>query len=314
MAVTKVKESFDRRRSSRRLTGTDAAGNGTFVSEHTRSFKVWTDNPADGTAVVLDSIELPQPGEPHPNDPFAAMTDIRVQPLDGDDRHFEVEVEYSSDSSSGGTTSDTTTPPLERAWDVSWGGSASTEPYFYDNSSPPKHVTNSAGEPFESFFERESSELTITIIKNEATGAPGTDDLYSNTTNANNVLVEGTLFLADTLKLSPIQSRKQVETVNGATHTFYRKTYTIKARRQGWLDQPIDAGLNELIASVQTIDDTPTEVGTLKPILDGNGHHIRRPWPLNGSGRKLASPRAEPVTLEFKPYKPANWADLGFTA
>lgn len=314
MAVTKVKESFERRRSSRRFTGTDSLGNRTFTSEHTRSYKVWTDDPADGTAVVLDSLELPQPGEPHPADPFAVMTDISVQPLDGDDRHFEVEVEYSSDDDTGGTTTDTSTPPLEREREVSWGGSASTEPYFIDHSSPPKRVTNSAGEPFEQFFERESSELTITIVANRSTGAPGTDDLYSNTTNANSVLIEGTLFLEDTLKLSPIQSRKTIETVNGVVYTYYRKTYTLKARRQGWKDKPIDAGLNELITSVETIDDVPTEVGELAAIVDNRGLPIRRPWPLNGEGRRLASPHAEPVTLEFTPYEPANWAPLGLSA
>lgn len=314
MAVTRIKESFNRRRSSRRLTGKDSLGNATYISEHTRSFKAWCDDPADGTAAVLDSIQLPQPGEPHPHDPLASVTDIQVQPLDGDDRHFEVEIEYSSDNSSEGTTTDTTTPPLNRPWEVSWGGTASTEPYFIDHSSPPKAVTNTAGEPFEQFFERESSELTISIVKNEGTGAPGTDDLYSNTTNQNSVFIEGTLFLERTLKLSPIQSRKQVETVNGMVYTFYRKTYTIKARRRGWIDEPIDAGLNELLKSVETIDGTPQEKGVLTPIVDKNGLPIVRPWPLDGEGRKLPSPLAQPITLVFVPYEAANWTPLGLRA
>lgn len=46
----------------------------------------------------------------------------------------------------------------------------------------------------------------------------------------------------------------------------------------------------------------------LKPIVDVTNAPVKRPWPLNGSGKKQSGDTTVlPVTLEFEPYKKTTW-------
>lgn len=304
MSVISVQEKFDRRRSQKRLEG-----NAT-VTTHTRVWIVKCSEATDGTAAAIEAETIPRLGEPHPTDYDATCRGVEADPLNRDSHHFEVVAEYSDETDGG--EEDRETPPLERAWDISWGGSASTGAYFYDVDEQP--VTNSAGEPFEGMLERDTSELVISIVKNEERGDPGLDDLFSNTINENDVVIAGTVFLEGTLKLSPIQATKTIERVGSGTVTYWRKTYELKARRQGWDDVVEDRGFNERVSGEVDTPDGPTTVYKLRPILDTNAQRIRKPAHLNGEGLQLAADAPAPVELIFKPYRRADWTTLGFAA
>ena len=196
--------------------------------------------------------------------------------------------------------------PLNRPPEVTWNANESTCAYFLDHSDPPKPVVNSAGEPFDNYLERETGELGIQITMNEAAFDAAASDELSHTINAGPVIIDQTTFAEGTLKLSPITATKVSELVEteGVTQkfTYYKKTYNLKARRDGWLDKPIDTGLNERVGDLA--------IGfKLKPIVDVTNAPVKKPWPLNGGGKKQSGdPTVPPVALEFKPYKPAAWS------
>jgi hypothetical protein len=303
MAIVSVKEKFDRRSTRKRKDGSNT------ITTHTRVWIVECSDIRDGTAEAAEAAGVPQIGEAHPQSFGCECTSVDADPLDRDSHRFEVTAEYSDEADAGG--SDRELPPLDRPWDISWGGTASTGPYFIDTEDKP--VVNSAGEAFDSFLERETSELTITITKNHDRGDPGTDELYSNTTNDNDVQIAGTVFLSGTLKLSPIQASHVTETSGGYTISYWRKTFQMKARRDGWTERLEDRGYNERIPEQIDHDGDSTTIYKMRPILDTNAQNARKPQLLDGDGKLLAID-APPVELEFKPYQPLGWAGLGFTA
>ncbi|MEM6560046.1 MAG: hypothetical protein AAF656_00465 [Planctomycetota bacterium] len=296
MSVTAVHERHEGRRSSIRDGKTT----------HTRVYIVHTDSIADGTAVAIKAAGIPRYGHGHPGDADLKVTSIDADPIKGSGTHFEVKVEYGDDD----TTFVFPTSPLDRPPEVSWSGSEAAAPYFLDRSNPPKPVTNSAGDPFEQFLERETGELVITITLNEAAFDAAVADTYSHTINAGPVRIDTTTFAAETLKLSPIQATKVKERVEeeGAVQdfTYYRITYQLKARAEGWIDRPLDVGLNERIGNL-------ADGFKLKPIVDAANLPVKKPYPLDGEGRRRISPTDEPAELEFRPYKLRSWDALKFT-
>src|SRR6267142_1375196 len=221
--VVSVHEMHQRRRSSHR----------DGKVSHTRAFVVTTSDITDGTAVAIDATDgitsIPGPGYFYGGVPFSGKD---AQPLQDSGNHFEVTVEYSDDAS--GTQSDI--HPLDRPPEVSWSNTEGTEPYFIDESAPAKPVVNSAGDAFEQFLERETAgQIVITVTRNEDFHDAALADEYSHTVNTDAITIDGTIFPPGTLKLSPIQASKHVEKVrlSGVEEfvTYYRKTYTFKARR-----------------------------------------------------------------------------------
>ncbi|MEM8738258.1 MAG: hypothetical protein AAGG38_07245 [Planctomycetota bacterium] len=221
MAVIRVAEDHTQRRSQVRQTGFDSIGLPEYTATHTRAFKVKTNDIRDGTAVAMTAFDIPTPGEAHDHDADAYVVGVSADPVDDSGTHFLVRIDYSDEVNRGGQA-DTFTPPLSRPWEVRWGGAESSEPYFVDAEDKP--VVNSAGERFAAMLERETSELAITITRNEADGVPGDDESYSNTVNTNDVLIGDTVFVAGTLKLSPIQAELRRESYSTTDYVYWRKT------------------------------------------------------------------------------------------
>lgn len=291
MAIVSVKELHQKRRSSVKDGKTS----------HTRAFIVITDDIADGTAAAILAPAVPRYGHAHPIDTACTVTSVDADPVNDSSNHFEVVCEYAA-GDSGFVVVDN---PLNRPPEVSWNSNETTTAYFLDNSNPPKLVVNSAGEPFDNYLERETGELGIQITMNEATFDASAADAFSHTINDGPVIIDKTTFAEGTLKLSPIQATKVKERVetDGVVMvvTYYKKTYTLKARRDGWKDKPIDTGLNERVGNLAA-------GFKLKPIVDVTNAPVKKPWPLNGTGRKQSGDTTvPPVTLEFEPYKKATW-------
>jgi hypothetical protein len=280
---------------------------------HTVTFLVVTTDPADGTLAALTADDgtnkVPAYGSRlSPNNPLSiVVTSKDAEPLQDSLFHFTVTVEYAA-------VDPVKMPgdPLNRPPEISYSPTEGTETYFTDRSPQKRPVVNSAGDPFESFHERECGELTLQITINEPTHNAATADAFSHTTNAAPVTIDGTTYATGTLKLSPIGATKQTETVESdgvaMTFKFYRRTYTLKARREGWKDRPLDVGTNELVP-----DADATKPPRLRPIVDAINAPVKKPWPLNGSGRKKPSMADKPAELEFLPYAEADWSSLAFT-
>jgi hypothetical protein len=301
MPVTDVAERFERRRSSIK----------DGKVSHTRTWLVTCDAIGDGTAAALTAsasgVTIPRYGDRlFPANAFILATSIDAEPVANSSVHFEVSVEYTTvDIGSRLVT------PLDRPPEITWNASESTEPYFMDCSAPtPKYVANTAGDPFDQFLERESGSLVIQITLNEATHDAALADTFSNTVNAEAITIDATTFAPGTLKLSPITATKVFETIESAgyetRYVYYRRSYNLKARRDGWKDRPLDVGQNELVSDPAQ----PTKPPKLMPILAATSTRVSRPYPLDGNGRKRATPTEAPAVLEFLPYTVKSWATL----
>src|SRR5258706_14809974 len=153
--VVGVRELHQRRRSSYR----------DGKASHTRAFLVTTSDITDGTAVAIDATDgittIPGPFDFYAGVAFSGKD---AQPIQDSGNHFEVTVEYSDDAA----TDQADVHPLDRPPDVSWGNTEGTEPYFIDESTPPRVVVNSAGDAFDQFIERETDgAMVITVTRNE---------------------------------------------------------------------------------------------------------------------------------------------------
>ncbi len=183
-----------------------------------------------------------------------------------------------------------------------------TEQVFLDTSDPPKPYANSAGDPFEQFYERENGMLIIQITRNVTTFNPVANDAYKHTVNQGPVVIDGVTYAAGTCKLSPITATRQtaVITVGGALQTliYYRQTITVKARHEGWDHSVQDVGFSERVGN--------SGAYTLKPILDSAGLPLKKAWPLDGTGKKQPSIDATPATITLHPYVKKDWSGLTF--
>jgi hypothetical protein len=325
MPTLSVKERHDKRHSS----------NQDGKRSHTRVFLVTMGHISAGPAVAMSGNDgvysVPGIGSAHPSGDGTVVRSIDAQPHENSGVHFLVTVQYGEpdeDEENGGGSSPGAENPLDAPAEILYGASESTEAYFFDRSAQPefwnelkygpwqgKPVVNSAGEPFETYLERESSELTITVITNEATFNASEMDLYSHTINLNPVTIDGVTYAPGTLKLSPITAQRQIFRINGSVQVYYKVTKILKARREGWFDRLLDTGLNELDYPG---DEYPVlmagndEKLNLRPILNASGLKIQKPWPLNGRGKKRDRPDEPAATLIFQPYASADWSGLRF--
>ncbi len=295
MAVISVKESAAKRRS------TIKAGRAT----HTFVFIVITDDKNDGTAVAVLAPGIPTSGSWLNGDPNTVVTTIEANPISGSATHFEVTVEYGSGDY---TTSDIY--PLDRPPDISYGGDTASETYFYDESPEHKPTVNSAGDAFEQLFERERTEITITIVANQQWFDVFEADALNNSTNAAPVMIDGVLFDTGTVKMGAITAAKTIELFNTESVSYYRVTYPVKVRKDGWKDRPLDFGFNELRTITKSIEGVDTLVDVRQPIVDKTGQRVTKPWPLDGDGTAKPSATDTPPAIELQPYAAASWAEI----
>lgn len=254
------------------------------------------------TASIDGGPAIPAYGSAHPDNGIIRVTSLDAELLSDSLKHYKVTVEYTANEANQAADD-----PLQRDPEISYSFADSTESYFKDTTGKP--VTNSAGEPFEQFLERETGELGITIVRNEISYAPGMAVNWAHVVNDSAVVVDGTNYVAGTLKLSGITAVKSKETYTDehgdpVTVTYYRKTYTLRARRSGWKQKPLDTGLNQTRQrSIPTMTGTTPGPIELVPIMDSTGNPVKKPYPLDGQGKKKPNSTDEPAELEFKPYR-----------
>lgn len=300
MPVLSVKERTEQQASSYRDGKTT----------HTRVYLVECSTITDGPAVALSADGVPGPGSYYKGVPFSGKDARRVPKSI---RHHEVSVEYAG----AGEPEQDDVHPLDRPPEASFGADSLVESYFLDRSDPPKPVVNSAGESPDQFFERERGELVITFVRNVDYWDALAMEVYGNTVNADTVVIDNTsVYPPNTLKLNPPTASRQVETVRigGVPQevVYYRATFVLKYRSGGWNEAMVDVGYNELVTKTEIVGGQPKLVKYLQPIFDRAVGTLRKPWPLDGNGRKKPNPGDTPATLEFKPYTMRSWAALYF--
>lgn len=308
MAVKSVKERFQARRSGRR----------DGKSTHTLEWLVTCDDVADGTAAAIDAV----PATDYKVIPAGSGELCKLSALDGEphqssDTHFLVRAEYSGTGLTG-----VLADPLKRPAEISYQYQDQTEDYFTDCTPASGHlpegrrVCTSAGELFAQNLTRETADLSMTITVNQETFSPVEMDRLKHTLNRDAVTLDGTEYAPGTLKLSAPSATKTTEKVEVEgylrKYTYYKTTYTLKARADGWDDTVLDVGTSELVVA-SGAGPSGTNVYRLLPITDSAGLPVTDPWPLDGHGRKKPRKDDPPATLTFKPYRRADWSGLKFT-
>lgn len=306
MSVISVNEKADRRRSS----------NSGGVTTHTRAFLVVCSDKRDGTAVALTADDgtnrIPRAGDQYRG---TTVKSISADPVANSNVHFEVEVE-----SNDANDDNRELHPLDRPAEISWGSSEGTEDYFTDvgdDDEAAKPVVNSASDSFEQFSARERGEMSISITRNEADHDANQADLFSHTMNQDYVTIGTTTFAPKTLKLSPITAAKVTESWQGLEISYFKRTYLLKCKRDGWEEKIIDVGVNEAYTVTEPTGPNGQSriVKKKRPIVDAVGAPVKKPVALDGQGKvKVLTPEDDqPVSLTFRPYGRKSWHPLNLT-
>jgi hypothetical protein len=265
------------------------------VRNYTRTFRVITDSMVDGPFQVTD-IPPPFPSifsfysDPAGGIDLGAFC-TKITPRQTDEPFvWIVTCEFSSkvDNPEQAQAGDTDKDPLTRPSVVKWSMAKFQRVLDRDVNDDP--IVNSAGERFDPPIEIDDSRPVLSITRNEPTIDPANIVAYQDAVNTD------TFFGCDpgTAKIDSIEAESAFE--NG---TFYWKvSYTIHFRREGWDVQPLDQGYHHLIAGVPTVNRDPQ-----------SGNPYPAPRLLDGSGNLLGT-GADPVFLDFEAYKEMPFAPL----
>jgi hypothetical protein len=301
MALINVKEDGRAQRSNR--TASEATVTRFFIALYDAPARVW-----DAELDVLNWIATNENAEGIlPGDESATLP-RRVKQAQGmikDDEsprtEWWVQIDYSDQ-----VTIDQN--PLDQPDEITWDFSESEQAYFLDNSSPQKHVVNSAGEPFQDFLKRETGQIHATVKRNVASYDPPTAVANLQVVNSDSFTIDGATVAINQAKLSSIAAGGfQVANVNGFQIRYRQQTFTLKFR-QSWDDVVGDYGFNEV-----QVDGGGTPTGKLQPIATGVGTKVDKPWPLNGAGARMPNSTDTPASLTFKPYEKVAFASFGFS-
>lgn len=276
------------------------AGQRTYV----RSFKLRTDDPADGAYQVGSHPNLPIIGDVHPDDPNAYVQRLTVEDTDPphgwtvtayytDERSYlQINPNNNPDNQPGGGGSS----PDQDEILISWSSENYEEILTTDviNDEP---IKNTAGQFFYVPPTVQRSRFNINVQFN-TTQVPQWMLERQDGVNETQVTIGGLAFDARTLLYSNLSIRQRLIR-NGVF--YYPVSYILKFRRETWDIEILNAGLEELDGD-----------GNLTPIRMPNGEAVTSPWPLDFSGKALADPSDLNAHIygDFRGYEEFDFTDL----
>lgn len=200
--------------------------------------------------------------------------------------------------------------PLDRPAAVSWSFIQKTEAVakaigkkIDGNDAHDLFVTNTANEPFSQLLERDDDDLICTVTRNQSYFDVGLAYNYRRAVNDGAFQISDgteTWNVPDKLaKIGPITSSERLFE-NG--QYYYRVSYPIRIRKEGWRDTVDSRGRNAL-------DDN----GKVKPIIDPNTQEpISFDYPLDATGQAKGLPKDAPSQIEFQKYEELSFAVFNF--
>lgn len=151
-------------------------------------------------------------------------------------------------------------------------------------------ITNSSGEVYDPPAEKDDSRPVLIVTKNQATFDPALAVEYQDAVNDD-------YFFGAAPGLAKMQSIRAVHAFENNVD-FYRVTYEVHFRREGWNLKLLDQGFHELVA------------GELVAIVDDNGVVANNPRLLNGAG--LKNPNGDPPQFRtYRIYERKKFKELG---
>lgn len=292
MSVLRISEKWD---------GRGGESGGITDTRSTRSFLVITSSRYDDEFTIAASGLLPTQFSSHPHFAFLTARRTRYNQRSEHSRVWDVEVEYSSEPLSQREQEEAqqqSPNPLARAPQVRWASQQYAKAIHKDLDG--KALVNSAGDPFDPPVEVDRSRWVVTISKN-VSSVPPVILTYSDSINDNPFTIGGVTVEAKKAKLMALEiSELQVEN----DIQFYVFTYAMEFRKEGWTLEVLDQGLRQKDPNDATLRIRIQDDGD--PAQD-----VQSPWPLDGSGGKLADPKFDTVKfLEFRAYEERDFSIL----
>lgn len=265
--------------------GDDDSRNTTFTDE----YEVITDD-CDDRITTLSSIltaddgeeAIPQIGAQHPDDEDAICVGRTAEQ---NDFVWTVRCTY---------TTEKTDTPLNATPELRWDAREYKRPVVHDKAG--NAIVNTAGIPPDPYPEIDDADMTLVIVRNEASFDPVEKMTYRYT------LSDRTFFGFEGVqcRLRPITAQRVLEPFQ-----YYKVTYTVDivsrkdedGAEKGWTLRFLSAGLVELVGGVRT------------PISMG-GQPASQPVPLDANGAKLAVGSTAYVYKEFEIYPEKDWTSL----
>lgn len=247
---------------------------------------------------------LPKYYATHQTDALAYVNEIKCK-LEDEESALDVGVaEYVVTYAQKSLTSDP--DPLSRPAEIEWGGTDLTETPIRDKDGNP--LVNSAGELYDGLPERPihgAADCSITFNQADNPATTVTDFSYTtNNATWNGVAKGNALF-------GKITARKMQEQVNGSTVVYWRITFPIRFRKDGWRVKPWDSGW---LVAVDTDGDSNDDAQ--RAHRDDHGQVPRKPTFLDGHGHALEFDHTLPFKMDPVIFpttdNPSGWTGDGY--
>lgn len=291
--------------------------------EYTEVFIVETDGPTVGTFFILTARDpsgaphVPQPGEKHPDDPFAFVQQTEPAQVPDSDTFFEVRVSYSTFSRKFALP----VAPLDRGPTFSWSFLSTTVGYAVDSRGFLSE--NTAGVPYDPPLIRTQSIPQLTVRWNTTGYSQSLVTSRMNTVNSDSFNVVGYLIPAFQAKLVEWNADGSSE----AGTSFFANAAKIQFRVNdpGWPDiegqtpMPWD-DVTPQYGFTHLVPDGPPGEGGIKrvPIMmvntEGDLVQTQEPLKLDVNGRWIDDPDQPGGVGAFgvhKPYRATTFSSLG---
>ena len=278
---------------SGRSGGADDKG----LREYTRTFKVLTDNPQDGTVAILAAAGIPAKWSPYntttEQDLGSLCRKIRCTQEGNEPKSWIVTAEYSSKASEQDEN-----PEDPLAAPAKFSGNFAQFQKAIERDLAGNAILNSAGQKFENPTEVDDSRPAFTIEKNFATMNMLT--LFGYRDSVNSAVYLG--FPIGTLKLGAITFSRQF----GNATIYFPHSFTFQYDEDGWLITPLNVGFNEKV--VESLG--PPVVYKLRKCVDPD---TKQPYssPVMLDANGLATPSGPPTFQSFVGYRTRDFNLLG---
>ena len=291
--------------------------------QDSRVLLIQTDNVNDDATYILGTGSVPGYYAAHPRNARLTARKISLRRQQELSLWWEATIEYSSEPLTSreielARKAENDSDPLDVAAKItleshtvkkfSSKGWLADDAGAFDETQDPTTITNSAQEPFEPSADHELDySRWIVLVEKNVVEWPSWLSEYENTINNADLIIRSRTLAAGTVKLDQMRISDQKYESN---YTYYTLSYRLVYDRDGWDQDWIDRGFNE-IKSVTRQDGS--SYYRLEPIFV-NGSRPQQPQLLNGYGRSLSVdptlPTDQTVYRRYRRYPSKDFSIL----
>lgn len=257
-----------------------------------RVWQVELDSHINGAEAAIRSVNADPTlgsdiGDAHPLNPFVFLSDLTAQSTDSREIWRVIgtykKISFDEDAAN----------PLEQPSQISWSSNVYTVPAIKDIDG--NAIVNSAGQPFDPPLTEEERTLVATITYNRENWDPTIALDFENAVNVPATRIG---------QVNVGERQARIMEIGSDSETFedlayHKVTIKVEMKPEVWDRDVLDQGILGL-----------NDDGKLVELTTDDGAKVTEPILLNGSGKKLDPPTADPVFLTFKTKREKDFAEL----